>query len=176
LDRRSKLVETRVVSGHGVVIEPALDDLAKPAACALYVRMQATQQLRFDLLQLGSHLLGNRCAFDGKRAFPRLATDVGEAEKVERFRFTLTPLGSAFGRIATELDQAGFLRVELQSEFEKPVPEFSETAFRVVLLLEPDDEIIRVPDDDHIARCPALSPVRNPEVENVVQHDIRQQR
>ena len=158
-----------------MVIEPALDHLAKPASCVLHVHVQATQQLRFDLLQLGSHLLGNRLAFDGERPLPRLATHVGEAEEVERFRFTLTALVSAFSHIAAELDQARFLRVEFQSEFEKAVPEFSETAFRISLFLEPDDEVIRVTDDDHVARCPALAPVRNPEIENVVQEDIRQE-
>ena len=137
--------------------------------------MQETQQVRLDLLQLGSHLLGNRLALDGERPFPRLATNVGKAEEIERFRFALTAPGSAISRKAAELDQARFLRVEFQSEFEKAVPEFSETAFRIDLFLEPDDEIIRVTDDDHVARCPALSPVRNPEVENVVQEHIRQE-
>jgi len=175
LDRRPKLVETREVSGHGVVIEPALDHLAQPASCVPYVHMQAAQQFRFDLLQLGSHLLGNRPAFDGERSLSRLPTDVGEAEKVKRFRFSLSPLVSAFGRIAPELDQASFLRVEFQSEFEEPVAEFSETAFRIGLFLKPDDEVIRVTDNDHVARCPALAPVRNPEVEHVVQEHVRQE-
>ena len=53
----------------------------------------------------------------------------------------MTPLASAFNRITAELNQAGFLRVEFQSELVKPVSEFSETEFRIGLALEPDDEV-----------------------------------
>ena len=129
LDGRLELVETREVSGHGVVIEPALDHLAKPAACVLHVRMQATRQSRFDLLQLGFHLFGNRPAFDGKRPLPRPATDVGEAKKVERFWFILTPFLSVVDGPRAKLQNSRFLRMKFKTELEHTLFEVSHKFF-----------------------------------------------
>ena len=68
--------------------------------------MQAALQSRFDLLQLGSHLLGNRSALDGERALSRLATDVGEAEKVEGLGFPTAAAPPVVVRKAAEFDEA----------------------------------------------------------------------
>ncbi len=99
-----------------------------------------------------------------------------EAQEGERLWLAQTTLGSAFGREAAELDQAGFLWMQFQAELGEAPPEFLEAAFGIGAVLEPHDEIIRVPNDDDIALCVVLSPVLSPEVEHVVEEYIRQER
>jgi hypothetical protein len=43
-------------------------------------------------------------------------------------------------------------------------------------MLEADDEVVGVPDHDHVARGLAPSPALGPEVEDVVEIDVREQR
>jgi hypothetical protein len=43
-------------------------------------------------------------------------------------------------------------------------------------MLETHDDVVGVPDHDHVARGLAPSPARGPEVENVVEIDVREQR
>ena len=46
----------------------------------------------------------------------------------------------------------------------------------VGLMLEADDEVVGIPNHDHVARGLAPSPALGPEVENVVEIDVREQR
>jgi hypothetical protein len=91
-----------------------------------------------------------------------------KAEEVERLGFALTPIGSAFCRVATELGQPGFLRVQFQRELAEPIPEFAETWFRVRAMWN-GDEITRVTHGDRGDCRVALSPVLNPQVKHAVQ-------
>jgi len=98
---------------------------------------------------------------------------VREAKEGERFWLAQATLGSAFRREPAELDQTGFVWVQFQAELGEALPEFLEAAFGVFTVLEPHDEIIRVPDDDHIALCGLCSPVLSPQVKYIVEKNIR---
>ena len=48
--------------------------------------------------------------------------------------------------------------------------------FRVVLALEADNRVVRIAHDNHLARRLTSPPLTNPEIVDVVQVDIREQR
>ena len=104
------------VAGDRVVIEPPLDHGTKPSASLLNRPVHASFQLRFDLLQLRPHTLGDRFAFEGERSLPGRAATVRKAQKVERLRPALPPFLTSFRRVAAEFDQTGFVRMKLKAE------------------------------------------------------------
>jgi hypothetical protein len=109
---------------------------------------------------------------DQEVAPARGAADEGKAQEGEGFRLAEAAPLAVSGCITTELDQPGLLRVERQRELLKPVAHHIEKPTGVGLVLEADDDIIRVPQDDHVAGGLPLSPAFGPEVERVVKIDI----
>src|SRR3954463_10852142 len=99
-----------------------------------------------------------------------------EAQKVERIRLTQTPCPSTLGGEPAELDQTRLVRVQLQRELRQPLAKLSEEPLRIVLILKPDDEVVRETHDDHIPTRVAASPPIDPPVQDVVQVDVREQR
>jgi len=99
-----------------------------------------------------------------------------EAQEIERFGF---PFSSSFpvlfGKPA-EFDPARLIRVQFQSEFSQSLSQVIQKAIRVRLLLESDDGIVCVAHDYHLALRPFLAPDVHPEVEAVVQVNVREQR
>src|ERR1700758_588147 len=79
-------------------------------------------------------------------------------------------------REAAKLDQAGLLRMERQRKRLKPRAHHVEKPTRVALSLEPDHDVIRIARDDHNAGGLAPSPTFGPEVEDLVQIDVGEQR
>ncbi len=74
--------------------------------------MPAPPQLHLQLIELGGESLLDRLAPNDESAgLPGLATYVGEAQKVEYFRFALAAPLSVFGRMAPKLNQARLIRV-----------------------------------------------------------------
>ncbi len=78
--------------------------------------------------------------------------------------------------MAAELDQAGLLRMERQSERLKPRTHRIEETTGVPLVLETGNQIVGVPHDDHVAGGLAPSPACGPQIEAVMQVDIGQER
>ena len=75
-----------------------------------------------------------------------------------------------------ELDQPGLVRVQLQPELREPLAKIGQEPLGVLPMLEPDDEVVREPHDDHVtAREPAPPPV-GPQVEDVVEVHVGEQR
>ena len=159
-----------------MVVEPSLDNRPQPLAHLGYGRVHQAVQAEFTLLQLGPQALESRLTLDRKRPPPGLRALVRAAKEGERFWFAQPPLGSTFRRVAAELDQAGFLWMQLQAELGEALPQFLEAAFGIVAMLEPHDEIICVPDENDLAPCVVFSPVLSPQVEYLVEESIRQQR
>src|SRR6266699_2634396 len=56
--------------------------------------------------------------------------------------------------MTTKADQPGFDRVQRQFELAHPFLEIIEERPRLVLMLKADDGVIRVADDNHVARTP----------------------
>jgi len=138
--------------------------------------MHTPPQFDLDPQQRGLHALANRMPKHQKPSLLRLPADVLEAKEIEGLRFTQTGALSVRRRVASELDQPRFVRVQLQLELLHSFFQFRPEPFGIVLELESNQGIIGITHHDHIAMRTLLTPGLNPEIEDVMEVDIRQQR
>src|SRR5262249_21684112 len=139
--------------------------------------MTPLRQLLLHLLQLGSEPFGRRLPLHDKPwVLERPPTEVGEAQEGKGFRLALPALPSVLGGEPPDFDQSRFLGVQGQAELLKTSPQFSEEPFGLAAVLEPNDEIVGVPHDDHIARDELGPPLLNPQVEDVMKKYVREKR
>src|SRR6266705_6053834 len=75
-----------------------------------------------------------------------------------------------------ELDQPGLAGVQLQPELREPAAKLCQEPLGVLPVLEPDSEIIRETHDDHITTRMPLPPPVGPQVQDVVQVHVGEQR
>ena len=126
--------------------------------------------------RLGLPSLAHRLTPHRKLPVPRLPAAVREAEKVEGFRFPVATPSSVPTSIPAKFDEPRFVGMQRQAEPRETLAQFGEEAFRFPSMLESHDEIIRKTDDDHIAARLRPTPSLDPEVEDVVQVDVGEQR
>lgn len=95
-----------------------------------------------DCLELCPKALGDCFAPDGisvrlggNRAYVR------ESQEVERFRLPLPTFLPVRYYEPSKLDEAGFLRVHLQSEFVQPLLQLLQKQMRFISILEPHDPV-----------------------------------
>ena len=123
-----------------------------------------------NTLQSTPHPLRGGLASEPEPPAPGLPAVVREAQEVERLRATQPPRPTVRLGVPSELDEPGLVRVQGQIEPAEPFPERVQEAFRVPLVLEPDDRIIGVAHDDGVAFRPFGPPLAmEPEIEDVVQ-------
>ena len=79
-------------------------------------------------------------------------------------------------RIAAELQQAGLLPMKLERELLEPLSHRVPEAPRIGFVLEADDDIVGIAHDDDVAGGFSPSPLLGPEIEDVVQVDVGEQR
>jgi hypothetical protein len=96
--------------------------------------MASPHDLVAHLKQLRTASPGRGVADEKKPSRAGLATDVDEAEKVERLGPSSALAGTAFSGETTELNQACLLRVKVERELAKPHSELGSDAGRVVLV------------------------------------------
>src|SRR6185295_3731880 len=77
---------------------------------------------------------------------------------------------------AAEFDEARLVGVQFQFEFQESLPQFALESLGVVSMLEADDEVVCVANDNHFATRTLLSPRFHPQVQHVVEVDVRKQR
>jgi hypothetical protein len=80
------------------------------------------------------------------------------------------------GRIPAKLDQSRFIRMQSQPELCQTLLQICQKRPRRCLLLEAHHTIIGVTKHDDLSSPWLFPPVLNPEIEGVVQIDVRQQR
>lgn len=124
--------------------------------------MPALSQSVLDGFQCRRHPIPACLSYQHEPAATIFPTDMREPEEVERFRFTFSPAGAVFGSEAAELHQ--------------PALHGYTEALGVDSLVEPDDDAIGVSDHHHIACGMATSPLMRPQIEDVVEVDVCQQR
>ena len=67
--------------------------------------------------------------------------------------------------------------MEAETEAIQPLPNVAEVLLRIPLVLEPDHNIVRIPDDDRFALRDIWAPfLVEPQIEHVVQEHVRQSR
>jgi hypothetical protein len=137
--------------------------------------MHAPPQLDLHLLQFGLHSFANRLPKHQKPSLLRLPANMLEAEKIEGLRLAQTSPLSVRRRMASELDQPRLFRVQFQLEFRHAFSEFFPELFGFRLELESNHDVVGVAHHDYIAVRPLLAPCLNPEIEDVMEVDIRHQ-
>ena len=99
-----------------------------------------------------------------------------EPEERERFRFPLPALPAIRRREAPERDEPRLLRMDFQPKLRQPLLEVSQETHGIGLMLESGNEIVSVADDDHVPLRHFLAPYLGPQIENIVQIHVSQQR
>jgi hypothetical protein len=134
-------------------------------------------QFRFDGFQLGCHTFAD--GLPHHRELARLvygSAGVRETQKVKGFRLPFPIPLSIFDGKSPELYQARLFRMQFQPELSQPFPQLLQESLRYFPVLEPDDEVVRVADHNHVPNRVSLAPPNHPLVEYVMQVDVRYKR
>src|SRR5271157_306487 len=172
----SKRGQRQAIGRHGVAGEVTCDDLSKPFPCFRDGPVCSSLQRFLDFLELHTHAVAPRLPPDPEVAPSGFIPNEHEPQELEGLRFGEPALLAVLRRKAAELNQAGLVRMKRQRELPQPVAHRVPEAAGVALMLETDDKIVGVPDHDHVARSLAPSPALGPEIEDVVEVDVRKQR
>src|ERR1700716_220883 len=175
-DMMPEHLQCTTVSRHCVIVEVAADNPAQPPPLFRDRLVHAPSHLLLDLLELRPHAVPSGFPFDLEFPCSGFATDEGEAQKVEGLRLAEPLPLAALCRKASELDQPGLLRMQRQRKLPQPLAHLLQKEPAIAMVLEPDDEVVGVAHNDHVAGGHAPSPACGPEVERVVQVDVGEQR
>ena len=174
---KPKQVKRRAVHGHPEVADVSTYNRAQPRAHFRDGVVHASPQLGFHLAQLRLQPRTNRLPQHGETSVaPLLPADMRKAEKVERLGLPLTERTPVFCREWAELHKTRLLGMQLQPELPKPLGKLLPEPLSIRLVLEPNHDVIGKPDDDHVVSGVRLPPCLDPEVEHVMEVDIRQER
>jgi hypothetical protein len=100
---------------------------------------------------------------------------VGEAEEGKSLRLPDPASLPILGSEPAELDEPRLSGMQFQVESPESFPKIRMEPNGIGLVLEAHNEVISIPDDDHVASSMLLPPLIGPQVENVVQVDVRQE-
>ena len=101
------------------------------------------------------------------------STTVGEPKKVKRLRPSLLPYSTPLGRKAAKLDQSRFVGMQSKPELSEPFPELIQESSRRSNILKAHHTVVGIANYDDVSLPWPFSPVLNPEIEGVVQIDVR---
>jgi hypothetical protein len=132
------------VAGHGEVGEVSVHHASQPLPLQGDGFVPASLELFFDLTQLGPHSLLDRGAPDPEPSALGRRAQVREAEEVERLGLPDVSCCSSPGGVPPELDQPGFVRVQLQPELRESLSKVGQEPLRILLMLEAGGEIVRL--------------------------------
>jgi hypothetical protein len=165
------------VPRHGVVVEVTLHDRPEPLAGLGNRLMAPLAELLMHRFQLRDHALARRLAADreGARLSVPLA-NMREAQKVERVRLAFAPLLPVCDGVWPKLDQACLLRVEFQPELVQAVLQRCQEPLCLTSVLEAEHKVIGKADDHHVPLRDTFAPGLHPQVEDIVQIAVGQQR
>ena len=138
--------------------------------------MHSVQHSLADRLQLANQPFGLCLTFDHELAVSGLAAIVRKAQKVEGLRATLPGSCSVLGSEPPKLDQPGLALMDRQTELHQPVSQRREEPFPIRFLLTADRQIVRISTDDDLPGCVMSTPVVYPEVDDIVEKDVSEQR
>jgi hypothetical protein len=175
-DPVAKGVKAVRVSWHRVVVEVALHDRPKPMAGLRNRVMHASTELLLDFQHLSSHPLTDRFALHRIAPILVLPADMREPQKIERLGLPFSSLIPVVLGKPPELNPARFVWVQFQPELPQPFPIFRQEAVCFRYMLESDNIIVGVSDDNDIASRALSAPDVHPQVEHVMQIDVRKQR
>src|SRR5258708_27361833 len=174
--RPAERAQRRSVHGHPVIAEMTQQDRAQVRSLFRDRRMQTLPQFVFQRPQFRLPPLPHRLSQHREMPLPGLPATMREAQEVERFRFPAATLSPILLRIAAKLDDARFVGVQFQPELRESLAQLRQEPLRFMSMLESGNEVIGKTDENHFSVRLLLSPLLDPEVEYIVQVDVRQQR
>jgi hypothetical protein len=137
--------------------------------------MHASPQFLLQGLQLGLLPLAHRLSQDREVPLPGPSAYVREAQEVERLRFAFATLPPILFRKAAKFDDSCLIGMQLKAKARESLAQLRQEPLCFTPMLESGHKVIgKANEDDLSARMP-LSPLSDPEVECVVEIDIRQQ-
>jgi hypothetical protein len=101
---------------------------------------------------------------------------VRKAEEVEGLWFPLTTPLAPFACPTPKLNEARLVRVQFEVEPVESLPQVAPKLLGVVFVLEADNEIVTVSHDNDVSPCVPAAPLGGPEVKDIVQVEVRQER
>ena len=99
-----------------------------------------------------------------------------EAEKPESLRLAESSRLAIPSGEPPELDKPRLLGVQLQVELREPAAKIRPEPLSVIPILETHHGVVGETHDNHVAARVPLSPLVNPQVEDVVRVDVREER
>jgi len=99
-----------------------------------------------------------------------------EPEEVERLRFPEALSSPAGNRLPSKLNEPRLVGMKSEPEACEPCFEISKELLCLMPMLEADDGVVRIAHDDHPAGDASLPPPVDPQIVDVVEVDVRQQR
>ncbi len=122
----------------------------QPSADLRYRLVHPPTEFLLNLLQFlpPSLTVGNAPDFESPQTVFR--ANMLEAQKGERLRFPFSTFVPVLPGETPEPDQPGLVFVQFQPILAQLFPQLFEELLRFVLVLEPNDGIIRVADDDDV--------------------------
>src|SRR6266508_6415491 len=153
------------VRRYAVVSDVSLDHRAQPGSHLGDRTMHAAPEFGLHLRQLGLQSPPHRLPQYREPSDPILPADMREAEEVEGLRPALAALASSFCRVAAELQQAGFVGMQLQSELAHTFGQIVPEPLGIRSMLKAQNEVVRVAHRNHVAMRLRPPPPLGPEVE-----------
>ena len=154
----------------------AVQDSSQPFGNLVRVVVHPPTQFGSDAPQGPADSLAHRLAPQPEPPASRRQAVVREPEEVEGVRAPFASCAAARSGEPAELDEAGFVGVQLQGERGQPRLQVAQKPLCIPLVLESDHEIIGVTHDDGVTDRSGAPFLLEPQVEDVVQVDVRQNR
>ena len=171
----AKGAQRRTVHGHPVVAEVTQQDRAQIRSLFPNGRVHAALQLFFQGPQLGLPPLPHRLAQYREMPLPGFPATVRKAQEVERLRWAVATVSSILFRISAELNDSRFVGMQLEAEARESLAQFCQKLLCFVTMFETRDKVVSETDEDHLSARWLSSPSLDPEVECVVEIEVRQQ-
>src|SRR5215470_2898296 len=164
------------VTRHSVVSHMPTQDTSQPPTLHRNGFMPTTFQLLIERFQLHPQPFGDGDTFDPEPPGPALRADMREPQEIKRLRLTQTPPLAISCGVPPELDQPRLARMQPQPEPRQPPAKLNQEPPRIILTLKPDNKIVSKAHNNHLTARMVTTPPLDPQVQNIVQVDIRQQR
>src|SRR4029077_21248110 len=172
----AKGAQRRAIPRYPVIPEVTQQDRAQ--VCSLFPngRVQALPEFFLQSPQLSLPPLAHRLSQYREMPLPSFPAAMRKTQEVKRLRCAATTVSPILLRKAAKLDDTRFVGVQLKPEPRESFAQFRTKLLCFISMLEPRHEVIGKADEDYLPARLLLSPSLDPEVENIVEIDIRQQR
>jgi hypothetical protein len=175
-NRVAEGAQRRAVHGYPVITEVSHEDRTQIGPLFRSGRVHASPQLFFQSPKLRLPPLPHRLPQHREMPLPGFAATMRKAQEVECLRWAVTTVSSILLRIAAKLDDSRFVGMQLKSETRESLAQFSQKPLCFLPMLKSCHEVIGETGEDYLPARLLLPPSLDPEVENIVEVDVGQQR